>query len=318
MPHSQYAQSEKIVRLIHGIFGIHPTYRAFHASGALFRGTFQANENAKRYSRAIHLQGSTVPVTVRYSLGGGDPEAAPKQTVGMATKFYLPDGRVTDLVMLNASSFPARNVEELVALLECFDPDTHKPDQAKLGAFLAGHPASAAALALRKTLPAAVSFGQTAYHAIHAFRFINAEGKTTLAKYHWLPLSGEAGQSVEELQAKPNEYLFDEMKARVEAAPVSFDLVLELGQDGDPGDDPTLLWPSDRERVVIGRLTLTAPTSVEEIGDPILLHDPTRVTDGVELTEDPIVHARRGAYDVSVADRTGGWHSCPFSKVAGV
>jgi len=316
MPHSQYDQSEKIVRLIHGIFGIHPTYRAFHASGALYRGTFQAEDVAKRYTRALHLQGTEIPVTVRYSLGGGDPEAAPKQTVGMATKFYLPDGRVTDLVMLNASSFPARTVEELVALLECFDPETHKPDQPKLGAFLASHPASAAALTLRKSLPAAVSFAQTAYHAIHAFRFVNADGEATIGKYHWQPLAGESGQSVEELQSKPNEYLFDEMKQRIAEGPVSFQLVLEIGQDGDPEDDPTQLWPAGREKIVLGTLRLSALTSTEEIGDPVMLHDPTRVTDGVELTEDPIVHARRGAYDVSVADRTGGWHSCPFSRIA--
>lgn len=317
MSHNQYDQSEKIVRLIHGIFGIHPTYRAFHASGALYRGKFQASDQAKTYTRALHLQGTEIPVTVRFSYGGGDPEAAPKQTVGMATKFYLPDGRVTDLIMLNAPTFPAKNVEDLVGLIECFDPATHKPDQEKLGAFLAAHPASAAALGLRKSLPSPVSFAETMYHAIHVFRFVNAEGKVTIGKYHWKPRAGERGQSIEELQKNPIDHLFEEIKERVAKQPVEFDLLLEIGLEGDPVDDPTVLWPVERERVLLGTIRLSAATSTEEIGDPIMLHDPTRVTDGIELTEDPIVHARRGAYDVSVADRTGGWHSCPFSKVAG-
>jgi catalase len=32
--------------------------------------------------------------------------------------------------------------------------------------------------------------------------------------------------------------------------------------------------------------------------------DPTRVTEGILLTDDPILHARTGAYSVSVARRT--------------
>jgi catalase len=49
------------------------------------------------------------------------------------------------------------------------------------------------------------------------------------------------------------------------------------------------------------------PTSVEEIGDPVMMHDPTRLTDGIEASDDPILAARRGIYEVSVAHRTGGW-----------
>jgi catalase len=38
-----------------------------------------------------------------------------------------------------------------------------------------------------------------------------------------------------------------------------------------------------------------------------MLHDPTRVTDGIETSDDPILQARRGIYETSVAHRTGGW-----------
>jgi catalase len=36
-------------------------------------------------------------------------------------------------------------------------------------------------------------------------------------------------------------------------------------------------------------------------------HDPTRLTDGIEPSDDPILAVRRGVYEVSVAHRTGGW-----------
>jgi catalase len=106
--------------------------------------------------------------------------------------------------------------------------------------------------------------------------------------------------------------------------------VLQLAEEGDPTGDPTALWPDDRPVVTIGRLALTRPISIEEIGDPVMLHDPTRLTDGIEPSEDPILAARRGAYKVSVAHRTGGWKGrqaaleragagpgCPFGSRAG-
>jgi catalase len=54
---------------------------------------------------------------------------------------------------------------------------------------------------------------------------------------------------------------------------------------------------------------------LEELGDPEMNHDPTKVTDGIELNDDPIIEARRGVYEASAAYRTGGWHSCPFAKL---
>jgi catalase len=83
----------------------------------------------------------------------------------------------------------------------------------------------------------------------------------------------------------------------------------------------------DRPRVTIGRLEVIRPTTVEEIGDVVMMHDPTRVTDGIEVSDDPVLAARRGVYEVSVAYRTGGWKGrlaaleragggCPFGAGA--
>jgi len=52
-----------------------------------------------------------------------------------------------------------------------------------------------------------------------------------------------------------------------------------------------------------------------------MMHDPTLVTDGIEISpDDQIIALRRGAYLLSVAERTGGWkqrspvlaQGCPF------
>jgi catalase len=177
------------------------------------------------------------------------------------------------------------------------------------------------AVRLAKSLPAPVSFAQTSFHALHAFRFVNAADEAQYARYHWEPEAGVAGQTPEELQKRPPSHLFEELEARLRKGPVTFSLVLQLAQDGDATNDPNAPWPADRRRVEIGRLKLTRPTTIEEIGDPIMMHDPTRVTDGIEVSDDPILAVRRGVYEVSVAHRTGGWKGrmaaleragCPF------
>ena len=50
---------------------------------------------------------------------------------------------------------------------------------------------------------------------------------------------------------------------------------------------------------MVGRLELTEAADAEP-----LIFDPTRVTDGIECSDDPILHARSAAYGASYAQRT--------------
>src|SRR5690348_2071867 len=94
--------AEDAVRAIDESFGRHDGHRVVHAKGVVCRGTFTAAPHAARLTRAAHLQGGEVPVTVRFSNGAGHPQADDRRpdALGMATKFYLPDGSRTDLVAL--------------------------------------------------------------------------------------------------------------------------------------------------------------------------------------------------------------------------
>jgi catalase len=82
-------------------------------------------------------------------------------------------------------------------------------------------------------------------------------------------------------------------------------LKFQIPAEGDPIDDATALWPEDRERVTAGRLEITEIIEDPETGDHIEVFDPTRVVDGIELTDDPILHARARAYSVSAYRRLG-------------
>jgi catalase len=157
---------------------------------------------------------------------------------------------------------------------------------------------------------------------LHAFRFVNEADEAQYARYHWEPEAGVAGQTLEELQKRAPSYLFEELEERLRKVPVVFNLVLQLAGDGDLLDDPNAPWPDNRPRVRIGQLKIIRTTTVEEIGDAVMMHDPTRLTDGIEPSDDPVLAVRRGVYEVSVAYRTGGWKgrqaaweragACPF------
>jgi catalase len=310
MAPSQYRLAAELVAMIHENFqGFHPGYRGVHAQGRYYAAIFKATPEAKKLSRAVHLQGQPVPATVRHGHSPSGNPWGPAVTPSMAVKFYLPDGTVTDLIALTIPVFFGRTPDEVLEGLKALKPDpaTGKPDEKRVMQLLATRPWIANAFKLAKAVPAPVSLAQTAFHALHAFRFVNSADEVQYARYHWEPEAGIAGQPLEELQKQPPSYLFEELEARLRKAPVVFNLVLQLAKDGDPTDDPTALWPDDRPRVTIGRLEIIRTTTVEEIGDPVMLHDPTRLTDGIEASDDPILAVRRGVYEISVAHRTGGW-----------
>ena len=327
MNNGQYYRSAKLVDLIQENFsGFHAGYRSVHASGRYYAAIFKASGEAARLSRASHFQGEPVPATVRFSNAPSGYPLRPANTTSMAVKFYLEDGTVTDIIALPIPLFVARHPDEVLELLTVSKPDevTGNQDIEKVQGFFKARPWLVPAFHAARSTPAAASFAQTPYHPIHAFRFVNRAGESVHGRYHWIPVAGAASQSVEDLQSKPATYLFEELEERLRTAPVYFDLMLQLAADGDPTDDPSAPWPEDRTQIKLGSLEIHRPTSVEEIGDTVMLHDPTRVTDGIELTDDPILAARRGIYDVSAAHRTGGWKGrqaaieragCPFMGV---
>jgi catalase len=99
MNHGQFYKADQLVAGVHQAQGgIFEGFRAAHASGRIYTGTFTATPAAKALSRAAHFQGTPVPVTARFSGSAGDPSKKPSVVVAMATKFYLPDGTVTDLI----------------------------------------------------------------------------------------------------------------------------------------------------------------------------------------------------------------------------
>lgn len=301
---------EQLVDAINELSGSHPGKRAAHAKGILCAGTFTASARARTLTRAAHLQGERMAVTVRFSNGSGDPDAPdddPRDGRGMAVKFYLPGGATTDIVSVSLPVFFARTPDEFIRFTRArkLDPATGEPDMAALGAFLQDHPHVGAALQLiLPTLAPPASYATVAYNSLHAFQLVNTAGEGQFVRYRWDPEAGEQTLA-DDAGERGRDYLQRELRARLDREPVRFRLTATVAADGDSLDDPTQPWPPERERVELGGLELTALDQTRERGDDILVFDPTRVTDGIELSPDPILLARTDAYAASVERRTG-------------
>jgi catalase len=300
--------SERLVDGLNATYGSHPGYRAAHAKGVLCSAIFTPSPEAGSLSCASHLAGPGIRAHVRFSNGSGDPSAADsvRDARGMAVKFYLPDGTTTDIGALSLPAFFARTPEDLLAFNEARRPDpaTGQPDLEKVGAYLAENPEAVPAVTAAITHPIPASYATLAYHGLHAFGFITADGMVRYGRYHLVPSAGEASLTEEQAAVQSTDYLRDELGDRLARGPAAFALQVQLGGDGDPLDDPTAAWPDHRPVVLLGRLEVTALAYDRERDGDVLVFDPTRVPDGIRLTDDPILLARPGAYSVSIARRT--------------
>jgi catalase len=300
---------EQIVDAIHDISGRHDGTRAVHARGVVCEGTFTAAPAAAELTRAAHMQGGPVRATVRFSNGGGDPAApdSAKDGRGLALKLYLDDGSRTDLVAITLPRFFVRNPDDFLEFTRARkpDPETGQPDMAKLGAFLEAHPEALPAIQHALSQPAPASYAQLEYNGIHAFKWIAPDGEERWVRYSFRPLAGVAGLSDEEVAERSDDYLQEEIRDRLTREPVEFELEIAIAQEGDDPDDPTEPWPDDREHVVVGTLRIEGLDTTRERDGDVLVFDPTRVTDGIELSADPILHVRPDAYAVSVERRSG-------------
>jgi catalase len=140
------------------------------------------------------------------------------------------------------------------------------------------------------------------YNSIHSFRWTAPDGTERWVRYRFEPEEGERTLPGEEAKSRGRDYLQEDVLARDSTA---FRMVVVIATDEDAIDDPTAAWPDERERVEVGRLELTGPETEREQGGDILVFDPTRVTDGIDLSDDQILRFRPRAYSASVTRRTG-------------
>jgi catalase len=287
------------IERIQRAFGRHPGRRSLHAKGAFYEGTFVASPDMASRCRALHLQGTPVEVLVRLSNGGGNPRNADGATDvrGLAVSFHLPDGTKTDLLGQTAPRFPVRTPTAFVELVEA----TRWPW--RMPVFLARHRDAIGPLvanARAKAVVAPRSYAEVAYYPIHAYRWTAPDGTESWVRYTFRPLATPDDRLSQRFDGPDR--LRDEIVARLAAGPVRFRLEVQVADAGDDPHDPMSVWRST-EVLDAGTLTIVAPVDDPEESGKVVVFDPTRVVDGIGLSDDPILRFRPDAYSVSVDRR---------------
>jgi len=162
-------------------------------------------------------------------------------------------------------------------------------------AFLATHPAALAFVQTPKPSPA--SFATEAYFGVTAFRFTNQAGIARYGRYRIVPQAGVVHLSDAEVNSKSENYLLDEISARVGKG-VRFDLHVQIANDGDTVDDATTHWPSSRAVLPLGTIALTAIAPDDDTHRRIIF-DPIPRVDGIEPYGDPLLELRAAIYLLS-------------------
>lgn len=330
----QPSMSERLYRALESDYPDHRAgMRPVHAIGIGATGHFVASNAAARYTVAEQFQSGQVPVTLRFSNGSGSPveHDSALDVRGMAVKFHLKDGGASDLIAITLPIFFAQNPEEFLQFAAAGVPVPDKPegwlqrffDMLQLRAparppdlpddgtagvlryanrHMAARPGTVAATML--VTPS--SYGRAAYHALHTFKLIAADGAVTFARFDWEPV---AGVHPFEEKGPHDQFLHEELRERLNRGPIRFVLRMNIAGQGDDINDPTKVWDTTRIRVVMGELWITSLAAADGAGCEQLSFNPTRLAPGIECTDDPVLAARRGAYEYSC--RLRGGSGCP-------
>jgi catalase len=306
-PH-RLTQAE-IIDTFEEVSGVHSGFRRNHAKGVCITGNFESNGEGARLSKAAVFRPGRVPVIGRLSLAGGEPYMAdrPAAIRAMGLSFRPPGGEEWRMAMIDIPVFVVKDPESFWEQLLASrpDPKTGKPDPAKMKDFVARHPETARALEIVKANPFSSGFANASYNALDAFRFVNAAGASTPVRWSMAAVEPFEPETAAQSATQDKNYLFDAVTARIGQGPLQWRLAVTVGQPGDPTDDATLQWPSTREQVDVGTLTINhiegeAPGNCRDVN-----FDPLVLPSGIEPSDDPLLSARSAAYSTSFTRRAG-------------
>ena len=284
------------------IAGDHPGYPPVHAKGVMCTGQFTPAPGAATLTRAPHAAASSTPVLVRFSDTAGvptvadnDPNGGPR---GMAIRFSLGPHKHTDIIAHSHDGFPVRTGEEFLELnraIAASGPGAPKPTPIEV--FLGSHPKALQFVQAPKPLP--TSFAREAFFAVTAFRFMNRDGVSRYGRFRIRPAAGPEHLSAADAAKRSPNFLMDELPERLARGPVTFNVVVQIANDGDEVADATVRWPDDRKEIEFGTITLTAAANANDPELRRTIFDPIPRVDGIDPSDDPLIQVRGAIYLLS-------------------
>ncbi|MFF2548838.1 catalase [Kitasatospora sp. NPDC058063] len=301
--------------------------RVVHARGAAAHGVFRGYGTASAVSRAAFLaENVETPVFVRFStvLGSRGSADTVRDTRGFATKFYTGEG-VFDLVGNNIPVFFIQDAIKFPDVVHAAKPHPDREIPQAQSAhdtfwdFVSLHTeATHHTLWNMSDRGIPRSYRMMEGFGIHTFRLVNADGASTLVKFHWKPRLGVHSLVWEEAQLiggmDPDFHRRDLADAIEAGAYPQWELGIQTFPDtpeqtfeGIDLLDPTKIVPEELAPVrPIGLMTLTAnPTNFFAETEQVAFH-PGHLVPGIDITDDPLLSGRLFSYLDTQITRLGG------------
>ncbi|HYN29636.1 MAG TPA: catalase [Dermatophilaceae bacterium] len=301
--------------------------RVVHARGAGAHGVFTSYGTASRLTRAAFLGPDVeTPVFVRFStvLGSRGSADTVRDTRGFATKFYTEEGTF-DLVRNNMPVFFIQDGIKFPDVIHAAKPHPDREVPQAQSAhdtfwdFVSLHTEAQhhtiwnmSDRGIPRSYRTMEGFG------VHTFRLVDAEGGTSLVKFHWKPRLGVHSLVWEEAQMlagiDPDFHRRDLYDAIESGAFPQWELGVQVFPDtpeqvleGIDLLDPTKFVPEEVAEVQpVGLLTLNAnPTNFFAQVEQVAFHLGNLVP-GIDVTDDPLLHARLFSYIDTQLTRLGG------------
>lgn len=301
--------------------------RVVHARGTGAFGYFETygkvgDEPVEKYTRAKVFSGAgkQTPLMIRFSTVAGakdSPETA-RDPRGFAVKMYTEEGN-WDLVGNHLKIFFIRDAMKFPDMIHAFKPDpaSNIPSPERMFDFVSRSPEATHMITFLFSpwgIPATYRHMQGS--GVNTYKWVNAEGKAVLVKYHWEPKQGIRNLTQEEankIQAKNVGHATQDLYEAIEKGDYpEWELFVQIMSDDyheeldfDPLDD-TKLWPEDKfpwlpvGRMVLNQNPIDFHSEIEQaaFGTGVLV-------DGMDFSDDKMLQGRTFSYSDTQRYRVG-------------
>lgn len=296
------ATAQEFIAIFKKINGQHPGIRKAHARGVCAVGEFTPSDAAKQRFTSPLFQVGSAPLTLRFSMGGGNPNADERQGArGVGIQFELPNRQSHTIAGITSPVFSGATPNHFLGLLQwnlkVMRGEATREDIQK---FMAAHPSMQPAIDWNRGRTPSTEYTNANYYGIHAF-WANTNSEAEKFRWQLVPQNGEQNLTAEQVKSGPQSFLAERLTERLEQdGSVTFDWHWTIGEADDTTKDPSQQWPSDREKVNVGTITITAAGG--DACTPINF-DPVRVARGIRPSDDPVLPIRSAAYAISFGQR---------------
>jgi catalase len=288
--------------------------RVVHARGVGAHGFFVSYGDESQYTNAdfLNAKGKQTPVFVRFSTvmnPTGSAETGTRDPRGFAVKFYTQQGNY-DIVGINQPVFFIRDAIKFPDFVHAMKPSpvTNRQDQTRQWDFLSLEKESTNMMTymyLDSGTP--LNYRQMDGWGVHAFRWVNAQGKVVYVKYKFTSMQGYLNTNPRTLAAaflQDTQEATDDLYREVGKGNFpSWELSVQIATpeqlaklDFDPFDD-TKIWPeSIFPQTKIGKMTLNKMPDNYFQETEQSAFAPGNLVPGIEPSPDRMLQGRLFAY----------------------